>query len=117
MAPRRPTGDAGSATRQQPAPGGEGLEDLDESTQDDDTGPTADSLARMLGVPVRVWAELGRAKLPLGHALELPPGTVLELDQAAEAPIELFVNGLCFAHGTLEVTAEGEWAVQIDTLV
>ena len=55
--------------------------------------------------------------IELGHALELPPGTVLELDQAAEAPIELFVNGLCFAHGTLEVTAEGEWAVQIDTLV
>jgi flagellar motor switch protein FliM len=76
-----------------------------------------DGLARMLGVPVRVWAELGRTTVPLGHALELPPGTVIELDQGAEEPIELFVNGMCFAHGTLEVTAEGEWAVQIDTLV
>ncbi len=76
-----------------------------------------EGLARMLGVPVRVWAELGRTTIPLGRALELPPGTVLELDQAAEAPIELFVNGMCFAHGTLAVTAEGEWAVQIDTLV
>lgn len=118
MAPGGPPAMLAAPRARQPAPGGEGLEDLDESTHDDDdTGPTADSLARMLGVPVRVWAELGRAKLPLGHALELPPGTVLELDQAAEAPIELFVNGLCFAHGTLEVTAEGEWAVQIDTLV
>ncbi|HSZ69939.1 MAG TPA: FliM/FliN family flagellar motor switch protein [Solirubrobacteraceae bacterium] len=84
----------------------------------DDVGSTArESLARMLGVPVRVWAELGRTTVPLGQALELPPGTVLELDQAAEAPIELFVNGLCFAHGSLEVTAEGAWAVQIDALV
>jgi flagellar motor switch protein FliM len=76
-----------------------------------------DGLARMLGVAVRVWAELGRTTLPLGSALELPPGTVLELEQSADAPIELFVNGMCFAHGTLQVTPEGEWAVQVDALV
>ena len=84
---------------------------------DGEAAPAHEGLARMLGVPVRVWAELGRTRIPLGHALELPPGTVLELDQGAEAPIELFVNGLCFAHGSLEVAAEGEWAVQIDALV
>ena len=71
----------------------------------------------MLGVHVRVWAELGRVTLPLGSTLELPPGSVLELDQGAEAPIELFVNGMCFAHGTLQVTAEGDWAVQVDALI
>jgi flagellar motor switch protein FliN/FliY len=84
---------------------------------DGESAPAHEGLARMLGVPVRVWAELGRTQIPLGNALELPPGTVIELDQGAEAPIELFVNGLCFAHGSLEVAAEGEWAVQIDTLV
>jgi flagellar motor switch protein FliM len=78
--------------------------------------PTRESLARMMGVPVRVWAELGRTMLPLGQALELPPGTVVELDQGAESPIELFVNGMRFADGTLQVGAEGEWAVQIDAL-
>jgi flagellar motor switch protein FliM len=84
---------------------------------DEDALGTSDGLARMLGVSVRVWAELGRTALPLGNALELPPGTVLELEQGAEDPIELFVNGMRFAHGTLQVTAEGEWAVQIDALV
>ena len=79
--------------------------------------PERESLARMMDVPVRVWAELGRTTLPLGSALELPPGTVVELDQGAESPIELFVNGMRFAHGTLQVDAEGEWAVQIDALV
>ena len=79
-------------------------------------GPTRESLARMMDVQVRVWAELGRTTLPLGQALELPPGTVIELDQGAESPIELFVNGTRFAHGTL-LDADGEWAVQIDALV
>jgi flagellar motor switch protein FliM len=78
--------------------------------------PTRESLARMMDVSVRVWAELGRTTLPLGQALELPPGTVIELDQGAESPIELFVNGTRFAHGTL-LDADGEWAVQIDALV
>jgi flagellar motor switch protein FliM len=78
--------------------------------------PTRESLARMMDVQVRVWAELGRTTLPLGQALELPPGTVIELDQGAESPIELFVNGTRFAHGTL-LDADGEWAVQVDALV
>jgi flagellar motor switch protein FliM len=75
-----------------------------------------ESLARMMGVSVRVWAELGRTTLPLGHTLELPPGTVVELEQSAESPVELFVNGMRFAYGALQVGAEGEWAVQIDAL-
>ncbi len=91
--------------------GGATADDRDQET------PTRESLARMMGVPVRVWAELGRTTLPLGQALELPPGAVVELDQGAESPIELFVNGMRFADGTLQVGAEGEWAVQIDALV
>jgi flagellar motor switch protein FliM len=74
-------------------------------------------LERMAGVPVRVWAELGRTHMPLGHALELPPGAVVELDQSAQAPIELFAGGLAFAHGGLVVGDSGEWAVQVQALV
>ncbi len=83
---------------------------------DEQVAPTRESLARMMDVSVRVWAELGRTTLPLGQALELPPGAVVELDQGVESPIELFVNGTRFAHGTL-LDADGEWAVQIDALV
>ncbi len=79
--------------------------------------PTRESLARMLDVSVRVWAELGRTSLPLGQALELPPGSVVELDQGADSPIDLFVNGTRFAHGTLQVGTDGEWAVHVDALV
>jgi flagellar motor switch protein FliM len=66
---------------------------------------------------VRVWAELGRTHIPLRGALELAPGAVLELDQSAEAPVELFVNGLCFANGSLVVTPDGSWGVQVAELV
>jgi flagellar motor switch/type III secretory pathway protein FliN len=66
---------------------------------------------------VRVWAELGRTHLPLGQALELTPGVVVELDQDAQAPVELFANGLCFASGSLVVTGEGQWGVQLEQLL
>lgn len=81
------------------------------------SAPTPESVARMMGVPVRVWVELGRTTLALGEALQLPPGSVVELDQGSEDPIELYVNGRRFAHGTLQVGAGGEWAVRIDALV
>ncbi len=74
-------------------------------------------MERMLGIPVRVWAELGRTHLPLGRALELPQGAVVELDQSADAPIELFAGGLPFAQGTLSVTDGGDWAVQVQRLI
>ncbi len=66
---------------------------------------------------VRVWAELGRTHLPLGQALELAPGLIVELDQRVDAPVELFANGLCFANGSLVVTADGAWGVQVAELL
>jgi flagellar motor switch protein FliM len=66
---------------------------------------------------VRVWAELGRTHLPLGGALTLAQGALVELDQGADAPVELFANGLCFANGSLVVTGDGLWGVQLDQLL
>lgn len=87
------------------------------SARGDAARESAAGVGRMTGVPVRVWAELGRTTLPLGSALELPPGTVLELDHDADAPIDVFVGGKCFARGALQVTDEGIWAVLLDTLL
>jgi flagellar motor switch protein FliN/FliY len=67
-------------------------------------------------VNVRVWAELGRTRMPLGQALELPIGAVIDLDRAADAPVDLFVNGLHFGQGHLLVTDDGEWALELDTI-
>jgi flagellar motor switch protein FliN/FliY len=82
-----------------------------------DGGPATLGVEEALGgINLRVWAELGRTTLPLGQALELPLGAVVDLDRAADAPVDLFVNGLCFAQGHLLVTDEGEWAIVIDEL-
>jgi flagellar motor switch/type III secretory pathway protein FliN len=55
--------------------------------------------------------------MALGTALDLAAGAVVELDQAAQAPVELFANGLCFANGSLVVTPEGAWGIQVEALV
>ena len=82
-----------------------------------DGGPATLGLEEALaGIELSVWAELGRTKLALGRALELPLGALVDLDRAADAPVDLFVNGLCFAQGHLLVTDDGEWAIVIDEL-
>lgn len=75
-----------------------------------------EGLTRLRGIDVRVWAELGRTRMSLGDALLLPQGSVIELDQGAEDEIEMFVNGLPFASGTLAITAEGDWAIQVGAM-
>jgi flagellar motor switch protein FliN len=82
-----------------------------------ESGPHSLALQEALGgISLRVWAELGRARMPLGSALGLPVGAVLDLDRAADAPVDLYVNGMRFARGHLLVTDEGEWAVSLDGL-
>jgi flagellar motor switch protein FliN len=70
----------------------------------------------MSGVKVRVWAELGRTRLPVGRVVDLPPGALVELDRDADAPIDIYVNGLRFATGRLVIDGT-EWAVRIQELV
>jgi flagellar motor switch protein FliN len=67
-------------------------------------------------INLRVWAELGRTQLPIGEALELPVGSVVDLDRTADSTVDLFINGLCFGHGNLLVTEDGEWAIEVLTL-
>ena len=83
----------------------------------DSTRESAEGREILRSIFVRVWAELGRTHLPLGRALELAQGAVVELDQGAEAPVELFANGLCFANGGLVVTSDGAWGVQVGELI
>ena len=87
-----------------------------------DQGPSAagDSAGldeSMRAIEVRVWAELGRRRMPIGQLIGTPPGAVVELDREADEPVDLFVNGMRFASGRLVVSDGGEWAVEIDALV
>ena len=70
----------------------------------------------MLDVDVRVWAELGRRRMPIGNLIGSPAGAVVELDREADDAIDLYVDGLHFATGRLVVTDEGELAVRLESV-
>jgi flagellar motor switch protein FliN/FliY len=74
----------------------------------------AASQPSLAGIPVRVWAELGRARMPSAQVVGLPAGAVVELDRQAEEPIDLYVNGSRFATGRLVVVDGTDWAVRIE---
>jgi flagellar motor switch protein FliN len=81
------------------------------------TGEGSVQLDGALGeIHMRVSAELGRADITLSQALSLPLGAVVDLDCGANDPINLYVNGLCFAGGHLLVTDDGEWAVRLESV-
>jgi flagellar motor switch protein FliN len=67
-------------------------------------------------VRVRVWAELGRTHMPVGQAVGLATGAVVELDRAPDDPVDLFVNGRLFGTGRL-LLVEDEWAVRIESVL
>jgi flagellar motor switch protein FliM len=77
--------------------------------------PDAALMSTLGQVPVRVWAELGRARLALSEVVALGVGAVVELDRRLEDPIDLYVNGLRLGHGELEIVDE-EWAVRVDAV-
>ena len=78
--------------------------------------PSGSSAAQpsLAGIPVRVWAELGRARMPSAQVVGLPAGAVVELDKQADDAIDLYVNGTHFATGRLVVVDGTDWAVRIE---
>jgi flagellar motor switch protein FliN/FliY len=86
---------------------------LEEITHQHDGEPLGEAL---WDIPVRLWVELGRARLPMGRFVALPPGEVVELDREAEEPIDLYVDGMHFGTGRLLVSDEGDLSVRIETV-
>jgi flagellar motor switch protein FliN/FliY len=64
-------------------------------------------------VQVTVTVLLGRATVSIAELLSYAPGTIIPLDVRADAPVELFVNGVAIASGDLVTTDDGGLAVQI----
>ena len=68
-------------------------------------------------VNVRVWAELGRTRMPTGHVVGLPSGAIVELDREAEDAVDLYVDGQHYATGRLVVTDDESWGVRIERIL
>lgn len=71
--------------------------------------------AALLDVELRLHAELGRARMPLAAAVELPEGAIVDLDRAPEDPVDVYVNGRRFASARL-IVVDGEWAVRLEAI-
>ena len=85
--------------------------------QDRERGQVLFSPELLRRVPVRVSVELGRVRMPLSRAVGLPAGAVVELDRAADDPVDLFVNGRRYAVGRLVLLEDNEWALRIERLL
>jgi len=78
-------------------------------------GPAAAALRESLrDVPLRVWAELGRARLRSVEVAALGDGAIVDLDRAADDPVDIFVNGSRIATGRLICVDETDWAVRLE---
>ena len=67
---------------------------------------TANRLDLLRGVQMQATVELGRTSMTINDLLALRSGAVVELDRAAGAPADLYVNGRLIAHGEVVVVDE-----------
>lgn len=64
------------------------------------------SIDMLLDVKLQLTVELGRKDLTVKEALNLGPGSVIELDRIAGEPVDLYVNGKLIARGEVVVIDE-----------
>lgn len=70
----------------------------------------------VMDVPVNLTVELGGCKLSMREVLQLNSGSVVQLDKAADAPVELFVNGKLVAKAEV-VVIEERFGVKITEVI
>jgi flagellar motor switch/type III secretory pathway protein FliN len=69
----------------------------------------------LLDLPLRVWAEVGRTKMPAASVVGMAEGTIVDLNCEADEPADLYVNGRHFGTCKL-ILVEGEWALRVESL-
>ncbi|MEM9563412.1 MAG: flagellar motor switch protein FliN [Actinomycetota bacterium] len=77
-----------------------------------DRGP----IDKLVNVSLDVSVELGRTNVTLAEVLDYDVGSVVELDRAAGAPVDIRVNGTLLAHGEV-VLIDDEYAVRITAIL
>ncbi len=71
-----------------------------------------DKLKRFLDIPLHVEVVIGSTVLTLGELLQLDSGSIVELDQNVETPVDIKVNGKLVAKGEI-VIIEDKFGVRI----
>lgn len=79
-------------------------------------GVTGRPLETLNNVELPVTVELGRTRLRMKDLLNLRPGSVVELDRTAGAPVDILVNHTLLAHGEV-VVVDDELGVRVTGIV
>jgi len=74
------------------------------------------NLDLVLEVPVKLTVELGSCLMPMREVLQLDAGSVVQLDKAADEPVQLTVNRKLVARGEV-VVVENRFGIKITELV
>jgi flagellar motor switch protein FliN/FliY len=64
---------------------------------------TARNLELVMDIPVQMTVELGRTRMPIRNLLQLAQGSVVELNELAGEPLDVFVNDCLVAQGEVVV--------------
>ena len=70
----------------------------------------------LIDVPVKLSAELGSCKMTMQELLDLDLGTVVQLDNPANANVDVYVNQKLVARGEV-VVAEDNFGIRIKEIV
>ncbi len=82
-------------------------ENLEKSDSNSNSNiPQIQSLDFILDIPLKVTAELGRAKMTIRDVLQLAQGSVIELSKFAGEPLEVLINEKLIARGEVVVVNE-----------
>ncbi|HUY40821.1 MAG TPA: flagellar motor switch protein FliN [Candidatus Dormibacteraeota bacterium] len=79
-------------------------------------GEERTELDALRAVPLDLVAVLGGRRMKLAELLELGEGAVVELDRAADAPVDVLVGGAVIARGEI-VAVDGRFGVRITEVV
>ncbi|MGX4600729.1 FliM/FliN family flagellar motor switch protein [Faecalimicrobium sp. JNUCC 81] len=75
-----------------------------------------DKFGRVLDIPLKVTAILGRTKMNLKDIFELTKGSLIELNTFENQEVEIFVNGQKIAYGQV-VIVEQNFGVRITSIL
>jgi flagellar motor switch protein FliN len=74
--------------------------------------PIPANLEILLDLPVQLTVELGSCQMSMRDVLQLASGSVVQLDKAADTPVDLLVNRKRFARGEV-VVVEDQFGIRI----
>ncbi len=76
----------------------------------------AENFERVLDIPLKVTAILGRTKMSLKDIFELTKGALIELDTFEDQEVEIFVNGQKIAYGQVVIVGQN-FGVRITSIL